>query len=332
MERRTAGRQPHPSWGLILALILLAFILLVVRPAAGGTGRSLDLVFVLDTTGSMSGEIREATQQVRSLAVALQKSRPGARVRIGVVAYRDRGDAYVTRVAQLSAEAQRSFDFLSGLTADGGGDGPENVLAGLTAALDRIDWDAASDVDRELFLIGDAPPHLDYRDELPPEELFRRARSRRIVINAIGCRSLPPDGVAFFRRAAYATEGTYQHIGRVELGNETGLAEAVLTTVAPDAGVETPGEPVPAHLTATDADATATGVDAEHVANGGKSCGVVLRTPVGLAVEGAPRIEHGREGLRIFVRLVAGQGERRSYGFPSCVPLSTPIHVRLEER
>ena len=44
-------------------------------------------------------------------------------------------------------------------------------LSGVHAALHELDWAADARTDRELFLIGDAPPHLDYEDGPRPEEL-----------------------------------------------------------------------------------------------------------------------------------------------------------------
>ena len=207
----------------------------------------LDLVFLLDTTGSMSGELNEAKDRVRQLAAALAEGRPGERVRIGVVAYRDQTDAYVTKTSTLSPDVDDSFKFLSGLSAGGGGDAPEDVLAGVKVAIEEMNWSQDPSVERQVFLIGDAPPHLDYQDHPSPEALFQRAVEQKIVFNTIGCRSLSRDGVAFFRELAYATEGRYQHIGRVRAG-EAGLAEAMLDTLIDEQDQPDPGSPLGAFL------------------------------------------------------------------------------------
>ena len=85
----------------------------------------------------------------------------------------------------------------------------------------------------QIFLIGDAPPHLDYADDPEPEELVAEARRSRIVINAIGCRSLYGTGVEFFRALAYATEGSYQHIGRLTSARPGELTEALGRSAMP---------------------------------------------------------------------------------------------------
>ena len=109
--------------------------LLVSALAAAPAAADLDVVFVLDTTGSMGGELREVTERVRQLAVDLAFARDGERLRWGIVAYRDRGDDYVTLPFDLSDDVGAAQAFLSGLRAGGGGDGPEAVVAAVETAL-----------------------------------------------------------------------------------------------------------------------------------------------------------------------------------------------------
>src|SRR4051794_24266330 len=56
----------------------------------------VELVFALDTTGSMSGLIDGAKRKIWSIAQFIAQGQPKPDVRIGLVAYRDIGDAYVT--------------------------------------------------------------------------------------------------------------------------------------------------------------------------------------------------------------------------------------------
>lgn len=297
----------------------------------------VDVVFVLDTTGSMSGELREAKDRVRQLAEALAESRPNERVRLGVVAYRDRGDAYVTRVHALTTDVDATFKQLSSLTAAGGGDTPEDALAGLEAAIDGAGWDLAPGVERQLFLIGDAPPHLDYRDGPRPEALYARARERGIVINAIGCRSLDVLGVAAFREAAYATEGRYQHIGRVT-AERPALAAAMLDTLArSDVDAERERAPEvaaverPPVIDATHLGGPRLGLELRYLSRGADgSCRVELRTPEGVALAAPPRVRLGRSALFVDLRLGAGASERRHFEIPRCASGERPIRLGLE--
>ncbi len=58
----------------------------------------LDLAFLIDTTGSMGGEIEMVKKKTKDLVAKLASGKPAPVVRVGLVAYRDRGDEYVTKV------------------------------------------------------------------------------------------------------------------------------------------------------------------------------------------------------------------------------------------
>src|SRR6266540_3041669 len=57
------------------------------------TGKAaLEMVFVLDTTGSMGGLIEGAKQRIWGIVNEVMQSASHPSVRVGLVAYRDRGD------------------------------------------------------------------------------------------------------------------------------------------------------------------------------------------------------------------------------------------------
>ena len=97
---------------VIRLVILVVAVCLVAVPA----GADLDAVFVLDTTGSMGGELREVQERVRQLAVDLALARDGERLRYGIVAFRDRGDEYVTRPFDLTEDIGAAERFLASHT------------------------------------------------------------------------------------------------------------------------------------------------------------------------------------------------------------------------
>ena len=310
---------------------LLTTVLLALWPLSAWA--HLDLVFLLDTTGSMSGEIREAKERVRELTEALRTARPNERVRVGVVAYKDKGDAYLTKVSPLSEDVEVSFQFLGALTADGGGDTPEDVLAGLTAALRELSWDMGPDTERQVFIIADAPPHLDYPDRPKPEALIEEAVGKRIVINAIGCRSLDSHGIEIFRRIAYATEGSYQHIGRVRAGEE-GLARAMLTALAPAKSEDPTRFPQlgVTHLGAgeqrTQGGLQVVPFHEEDSTSGRERCGLEVELPPGLALAQPPVVRKGDDALHLQLSLEQGQGSStQRYALTECTPPSMPLRV-----
>ena len=93
------------------------------------------MVFVLDTTGSMSGLIQGAKDKIWSIANHIVSGKPTPDVKIGLVAYRDRGDAYVTKKHGLTGDLDAVFENLNAFRADGGGDTPEHVAKGLSDAI-----------------------------------------------------------------------------------------------------------------------------------------------------------------------------------------------------
>lgn len=143
---------------------------------------AVDVVFAVDTTGSMGGLLDGAKRTVWSIAQHIQKTDPDADVRIGLVAYRDVGDEYVTKDLPLTRDLDAVFAELSTFQAAGGNDIPEDVDAAMDVALHKMQWRA--DAKKLMFVVGDAPPAS--RGDVPTfDVLAREAGTRQIVINAI---------------------------------------------------------------------------------------------------------------------------------------------------
>lgn len=119
---------------------------------------AVDLAFVVDTTGSMGGLIAAAREQMIAMLGELTRA-ADIRLWLAVVEYRDHPpqDVMVSRVHALTADLQAAEQVIKGLHADGGGDGPEAVLDGVTAACRELAWRCHSL--RLIVLVGDAPPH-----------------------------------------------------------------------------------------------------------------------------------------------------------------------------
>ena len=155
---------------------------LVPQPVEVGNGHAVDVVFAIDTTGSMGGLIKGAKETVWSIATRVKQIDPQADVRIGLVAYRDIGDDYVTKDFPLSSDLDQVFANLSGLKADGGNDIPEDVDAGLYDAVHKMPWRA--NAKKMIFVVGDAPPAT--RGDVPSYEVTaREAAGMQISVNAI---------------------------------------------------------------------------------------------------------------------------------------------------
>lgn len=163
------------------------FTLAPVNHATTNERPKIEVVFVLDTTGSMGGLIQAAKDKIWSIATTMANVQPAPEIKIGLVAYRDRGDAYVTQVFDLSTDLDSMFATLMDFSANGGGDGPESVNKALYDAVNAISWSQNQDSYKAVFLVGDAPPHMDYQDEVQFPLTLANAKTKGIVVNTIQC-------------------------------------------------------------------------------------------------------------------------------------------------
>src|SRR5262245_58647972 len=158
--------------------------------ALNAPGPRVEVAFVLDTTGSMGGLIEGATRRIWSIARRIGEGRPRPDLRIALVAYRDLGDAYVTRVFDLTGDMDQVYQNLMSFQASGGGDMPEHVSAALSDAVNKVSWSRRAGM-QVIFLVGDAPPHVDYQDGYDYHRHAAEARERGIAVETVQCGSDP---------------------------------------------------------------------------------------------------------------------------------------------
>jgi uncharacterized protein YegL len=171
----------------VIAIGALAFALATLPLSVSGASAkpSVEVAFVLDTTGSMGGLIEGAKRKIWSIATAIVDSNPDADVRMGIVAYRDIGDDYVTRTFDLTTDIQDLYANLLELRARGGGDWPESVNEALDVAVNKLHWTPSGDVRRIVFLVGDAPPHMDYAQDTKYPVTLAVAKQKDIIVNTV---------------------------------------------------------------------------------------------------------------------------------------------------
>lgn len=164
----------------------------------------LDLMLVVDTTGSMGDEIRYLQSELRSIIAAINQKHRDLDIRIGFVFYRDLGDDYVTRTVAFDRDIGRVQDVLARQEASGGGDYPEAMDQAMIRAVGQ-DW--RPDAVKSLLLVADAPPH---------DELFGRtwaaaeaARARRIHITPVAASGVADKAEYAMRAMAAATQSRY---------------------------------------------------------------------------------------------------------------------------
>jgi hypothetical protein len=115
----------------------------------------LDIVLVVDASDSMQFVIDSVKSRLIKLITSLRAMVPTSR--IGIVAYRDKGDEFVTKWVDLSFSTGKLQDFLTNLRAGGGGDWPEAVHEALEVAINDLNWRKKSK--RIVILVPGSPPH-----------------------------------------------------------------------------------------------------------------------------------------------------------------------------
>ena len=171
----------------------------------------LDLVFVLDTTGSMRQEI--ADLQASLIGIVRVLARLAGSLQVGLVAFKDQGEEYLTRAFPLrpmtGGNAAALVDFVDRLSADGGGDDPEPVDEALRVAL-AMPWRAGAQ--GQIIVIGDAPARPSGRSRaLALAERFRGSAPDRALPRSVSAiYTGPPSGArVFFEQVARAGGGDF---------------------------------------------------------------------------------------------------------------------------
>lgn len=164
----------------------------------------LDIVLVLDATGSMSDEMRFLQTELTSIMRALEQDNDGLDIRAGLVVYRDKGDEYITREFDLTGNLDAFNKNLSEQSARGGGDFPEAVHIAMQKS-GTLDWRA--DAVKVNLLVGDAPPHN--RDISATWRTALDARIRGTHIVPIAASGVDPTAEFLMRAMAQLTGGRY---------------------------------------------------------------------------------------------------------------------------
>jgi Mg-chelatase subunit ChlD len=166
----------------------------------------LDLVFLIDATGSMGDEIAKLKASMQQIAQQIAKLPGRPDVCYGLVAYRDRGDAFVTRTTDFTDDLAGLQAVLARLQAGGGGDKPEALNEALVETVHRMSWRA--DAARLVVLVADAAPHLDHGG-LQYDTTMQAALAKGIKLFAVGASGLEPEGEYIYRQLAQYTAGRF---------------------------------------------------------------------------------------------------------------------------
>jgi Mg-chelatase subunit ChlD len=171
----------------------------------------MQVVFALDATASMSGLISAAKDKIWSIINSLTQTQTTPDIQVGLIFYRDRGDAFITKRIPLTDSMDMVYSELMQIRAQGGGDGPESVNQGLNEAVELFNWDKDTSTYKVIFLVGDCEPHMDYKDDIPYYVTCKTAKSKDIVLNTI---LMGTNKVAekIWKEIALCNEGAYVNV------------------------------------------------------------------------------------------------------------------------
>ncbi|OYT91512.1 MAG: hypothetical protein CFE43_12780 [Burkholderiales bacterium PBB3] len=179
----------------------------VTLDAAPQQRAQLDLVFLIDATGSMGDEIDKLKTTLRTIAneVANLPAKPD--LCFGLVAYRDKGDEYLIRSHDFTNDLGAFQGVLNQLQAGGGGDYPEAMNEALHDTVHNLSW-RGSGTTRMVFLLADAPPHLDYGGP-QYDDSMQAALGKGIKVFSVGASGLDKQGEYIQRQIAQYTGGKF---------------------------------------------------------------------------------------------------------------------------
>jgi hypothetical protein len=189
----------------------------VAVPTAAPLPKNLDLVLVLDCTGSMGDELAYLKSEFKAIASTIANKFPNVNQRYGLVVYRDRGDEYVSRHFDFTSSVDEFRKNLGAQSAAGGGDQPEAMEVGLEDAV-RLQWRTA-DAARVMFLVADAPPHA--KDIGTAMRHVDALRKKGVAIYPLACSGYDPPTELVMRSSAMLTGGQF-----LFLTDDSGVGEA----------------------------------------------------------------------------------------------------------
>lgn len=193
---------------------------------------ALDLAFAVDVTGSMGDELRYITREVSDIVRRTKAAAANLDVRVGAVLYRDRGDLQPLQRVRFTRDVSGFRRLLARVHAGGGGDYPEDMSAGLHAAMRQLKW-REGNVVRVLVLLADAPPKRYSDAQYDYRHAMRAASHRGIRILPVAASGANRTVEYLFRAMGAVTSTPY-----VYLTDDSGIGAPHMEADTDRVGVE----------------------------------------------------------------------------------------------
>jgi hypothetical protein len=195
------------------------FVLKSIKPFSKGINKiqfpvgcigvnSADVCFVIDATSSMTDEIHYLKAEIDDVIQRIQQNNSNVAIRTGSVFYRDLQDAYLTTTSPFTHRFNNTLEFIQNQHAAGGGDIPEAVETALDVAVNQMDWNPEA-INRLMFLVLDAPPHLQDSVVEKMQENIRLAAKKGIKIIPLAASGIKKDTEYLMKALAISTNATY---------------------------------------------------------------------------------------------------------------------------
>ena len=168
----------------------------------------IELMVVIDTTGSMGDEIRYLQKELVNVINEVKDSNPNTEIKVSVIAYKDYEDeqsTYLSSAFDFSSDLTKVNNFLATLSAAGGGDFPEAVEEAFKLSLNSS-W-SNEDSTKLLLFVADAPSHD--KDVASWSTSIEKLASMGVRIINVASSGISSKTEFFFRSQAILTGGVY---------------------------------------------------------------------------------------------------------------------------
>lgn len=171
---------------------------------------ALDLMLMIDTTGSMGDELTYLQKELENVIERVSEAGKTLSINVSVNFYRDESDDYVVRSFEFTSDIEKAIRNLNAQRTDGGGDYAEAVHKALDNAIKEHQW--RTDAVKLMFFVLDAPPHSEREIKginAQMKETVKLAARRGIRIIPLASSGVDTETEFLLRSWAVMTGGTY---------------------------------------------------------------------------------------------------------------------------
>ncbi len=224
---------------------------------AGIAVTQLDLLLMIDTTGSMGDELEYIKAELYDVVQRVAATNESLSIRCSVNFYRDEGDEYVVKYFDFRTDINECVEQIKQQYSAGGGDYPEAVHTALDNAVNGHQW--RNEAVKLCVLVLDAPPHSEAEIQGINAQLLstvKTAAAQGIRIIPLASSGVDGETEYLLRSFAVMTGGTYLFLTNdsgigfdhkePEIGEHTVefLNDCMVRVISEYCGTYT-GEPVP---------------------------------------------------------------------------------------